>query len=333
MTTLVVKNKRGFMLPLFLFFLTCFLIQVTCTFQPSNKLIDSESQIKGEMSFELDSNQTYTPRTIRPVISNTDSYLAILNNSNLTKLSIAAYDLNSGVKKYEYHLDSEGSNGVGNPRNFYMEDEYYFIISSYSYSIFKMEADSIEHAYRLLSDSLEFDPLGGLVMSGTTNPCHVYDSVLYCPMIPDNNPFEKEYYRHNILLGLDIETGSTKHSYSYPKIYDDYRLLETSIYSNTFNDSLAIFSFPILDSIYVLNLNSGMVESKYAGSLLRYGDPITNDFSKIGTNLEARMEFLLNSRLYKYIYYDRYKKSIIVLLATLRVRNQNLQKMPKIVYQ
>jgi hypothetical protein len=304
------KNFKGRNDPPFLFgylLLLCIFCS-KCEGDHNVAVFESESILKGRIALNLDSIDSYKANNLQPLVINDEDYLAILDVDKYEYIRLNYFKINTGVKSKSYSFDVEGPNSPGVPGNFIFSGESCYVISPVTYQIFEVVDDEIVDVYHLLDGASTIDNQGGLIKSGTRNPCHLYRNHIYCPMDPDAHPYQEDFYNRSLVLGVNRDTGEKEYGFSYPKIYLDYMLPETASYGNTFNDNLMIFSFAILDSVYVYNLDSKKVSTYYAGSVFDFGDPINEDFSAIGRDLQSRMDFNSSIRKYRYIHYDSNKR-------------------------
>ncbi len=276
----------------------------SCSNQDQISILHSSNIASDIISFPLDSTQSYKLRFITQYEEDGIEYFITLDDNHPAFISI--YDLVNRNLLKKIPLTYDGPNGVGIPTGLVVVSlDSIYVISNYLISLVDVQGLVMDR-HRTIEDGMNHSSEGGMLCGYTFSPCTVIDKHLYCPSIPDRNPFTNEFFDGYALMSMDTEEKDIEFKYSYPEQHkNDYLLPEMVFFGIAYRDSNAIFSFSVSDSLYIYNLHDNIKTSRYARSILADKPPNKYRGSK---DLEERWDYIRTNRTYSDIIYDKYRQ-------------------------
>ncbi|WP_221407661.1 DUF4221 family protein [Thermoflexibacter ruber] len=234
-------------------------------------------------------------------------FLATLNmNDN----SIIFYDYEIGSMKSKIKFFKEGEQGVGSIFGFSIINQDSILIHRYhGMQLYLVNSKAqVLKSYKLSSDNFPFS----VFPASTSNPINKIHNYVYMNSDGKLDPNNAKVDLKGIVACIDINTGKIVPKLYYPEIYKigiwTPEFL-TSYHTPPLFKEQVVFSFPIIDSIYVTDYND-YVGKYYAGSKFQ-NSPIKPLSTQLGSGLppyEQREKYRLSQLYYGAIYYDEFQK-------------------------
>lgn len=211
-------------------------------------------------------------------------------------------------------FENEGPNGVGSVTEFYFHSyDSIFLIDRYRYMVSLADSSGkVKQSYRLKeNESNKPDEDSVLPMSTSQSRMFMWNKFLYIPCIPDQDPFEHGYKRKNLLIKLNLETGDYTTLLGYPEWYQDGNFwggpdhMLPSI-SPSEDQTQVLVSFPLVDSVYMLDLKTERMTPYFWMGSSTIESPIPIDFED--RQLEIGKRFQLATDYYFSLNYDPHRK-------------------------
>ncbi|SFB19175.1 protein of unknown function [Algoriphagus aquimarinus] len=211
-------------------------------------------------------------------------------------------------------FENEGPNGVGSVTEFYFHSyDSIFLIDRYRYMVSLADSSGkVKQSYRLKeNESNRPDEDSVLPMSTSQSRMFLMGKFLYIPCVPDTDPFKSQYKRKNLLIKLNLETGDYTTLLGYPEWYQDGNFwggpdhMLPSI-SPSEDQTQVLVSFPLVDSVYMLDLKTERMTPYFWMGSSTIESPIPIDFAD--RQLEIGKRFQLATDYYFSLNYDPHRK-------------------------
>ncbi|PZX59304.1 uncharacterized protein DUF4221 [Algoriphagus ratkowskyi] len=211
-------------------------------------------------------------------------------------------------------FENEGPNGVGTITEFYFHSyDSIFLVDRYSYTVSLADSSGrVKQSYRLKeNEGNRPDEDSVLPWSTSKSRMFLKGKLLYIPCVPDTDPFKSQYKSKNLLIKLDLETGEYTTLLGYPEWYQDGNYwggadhILPSISSFKDPDKILV-SFPLVDSIYLLDLRTEKMSPFFwmGNSHIEKPNPI--NFKESQT--DKQRHFQLSTDYYFSLNYDPFRK-------------------------
>ena len=263
--------------------------------------IASLSSVDKDISFQID-EETKLPNNLCWFKDGDKEYLSFVNIYNRTEILI--YDLKTGQLTNKIEFEREGPNGI---------------LEIYSHSIINFDSIYISCANEQLclsdtsSQIKQRIPMPKLTDSSKViaplSPPTIINHQIY---IPQNvNPQLGENYMGKSPLGVMIDTITHKVTATplhYSNLYSNEDLMYATHGNRTqyiFDGNLFVYSYDILDSLYVLDSELSKIGSYYAKS--RYIDEVRTHSNR-NWDLNMVLRQTCETPSYGTVVYDKYRQ-------------------------
>ena len=280
----------------------------------------------GDLHLKLDSLTTNSIGNLQYFKNDSVAYVIFKNKG---ENNILFYKFKNNAQcEFRIYLAKDGPNGVGRADGFYVHNlDSIFVVSSYFSKIFLVNKEGEILKKYFLSMNKEDSTSTSMPYSSTHTPMVKVGDTLYIGAIPDVEPYLNKY-NSKIKIALNIANGRYKYLHSYPEEYQqNYWGRTHMLFPNIYDEEKGVFiySFPISDSLHIINQSTNKAISLNAKSLfLPRIDPMVN-FTKDRKKLKS---YLYKSAIYSSIIKDPLNQ-VYYRIAEQPTQEFNLNKVGK----
>lgn len=244
-------------------FVTCCTEKQSNSNAPGKKFELKKNAVK---EFRLDSVTSFRTNYLDLFEKNGESYLVFENRN---KPSIQFYEFENGALAFEINLETDGPNGVGKMRGFYVKSvDSIYVLSPFHYAVYLIDRQGKiidKYSWLRSEDPVKSSSLAGIY---TTSPGLVLANKLHMFAVPETGYTKKVTFESGkVDLALDLNAKSIELGYQYPESY------RKNMFGNLFlkidraltNRETIIYSFGADNYLYETNYSDKNIPH-FAGS-------------------------------------------------------------------
>lgn len=306
------KSDKNYLKKYFLLLFTLIsIISFSCTKKENNYKNDNyKNYLNGELRITLDSISNYEFNYIQPIIFEGEEQLVNLNKVANT---LDFYNINNGTFISRIFLSEDEKFGTFTPQGFYYHNKdsiFLFPQMTLNNTLLLNRKGQVKKKYYFPIPEDSNHPMALNHSSMPSSPTIYYKNKLYASIgtlksTSHGNGIDPNTKKYLIadLLNSEIKINNT---ISYPKSYhykhttNHHAVLLRDYVKNDF----FVSSYPLLDSIYIYDMNLDLVNSRIAKS--KYIENFTT--VPRNTPVEDYPKYIVSESSYGRLIYDSYKQ-------------------------
>ncbi len=234
-----------------------------------NSCVDKEKPSKNYSSDVIDRYKVFK---VDSVTSNTSRVIDYFSNNDLNVFSIhneptneiVLYNFENAEEIMRIKIETTGPKTIGTIKGYKIHSEdSIFVATDYSLVVIDWQGEIIS------KHSTTVDKIANGIQPFTYNSIILLKNKFYLDIIPEKNPFEKEYYSEStsLKLVLDLSTDEIQLGLNYPESYQNNIWGANTFHYSTFNtvNNEFIYSFPYSDNITSHSENVALTTSSVTG--------------------------------------------------------------------